>query len=203
MKEKPQQIVYKGKTFYKNKGYYVHTLRLHRQIWEDNFGEIPKDYHIHHKNGDFSDNSIDNLECIHKKDHHKIHFDTEKQVAHLHKNRWKANLYHKSEKGRKRCSEISKENWLNRKPIERNCVICEKKFLTKNLTGTKYCSQKCRSKAGYEKNFIKVICVICKNEFKTQKIKNRIAKTCSPECSALLASQTRRNNKRVIIPTVK
>jgi len=203
MEEKPKFIVYKGRNYYRNQGYYVHTVRLHRQIWEDTFGEIPKDHHIHHKNGDFSDNRLENLECLHKNEHHKLHFNTEKQIAHLHAQRWKANLYHKSSEGRKRASEISKEQWKIRKPKEVICTVCRTKFETMNFSGTKYCSQKCRSKAGYDKNFIKRICVICKNEFMTQKVKNRIAKTCSPKCSALLSSIVKREKKCESISTIE
>ena len=34
---------------------------LHRKIWEDNFGEIPKGFVIHHKDGNRSNNTIENF----------------------------------------------------------------------------------------------------------------------------------------------
>jgi len=42
---------------------------MHRAIWELVNGEIPKDYMIHHKNGNKKDNRIDNLECLSRKQH--------------------------------------------------------------------------------------------------------------------------------------
>jgi hypothetical protein len=37
---------------------------LHRQIWIDNYGEIPKGYVIHHKDENALNNSPENLECL-------------------------------------------------------------------------------------------------------------------------------------------
>lgn len=48
-------------------------VALHRQVWMDNYGEIPPGYHIHHKDGNTENNSIENLECISPKDHVKKH----------------------------------------------------------------------------------------------------------------------------------
>jgi hypothetical protein len=53
----------------------------HRQIWIDNFGEIPKGKIIHHKNGDKLDNRIENLELtsrnVHRYMHHGNHWSEE------------------------------------------------------------------------------------------------------------------------------
>lgn len=186
--------IYHGKKYYLKDGYYVRSERLHRQVWEDNFGTIPDNFVIHHKNGDMTDNRLENLECLHKSKHHSLHFNSEKQVKHLHSQRWKATLWHKSKEGRKWHSENSKRTWKKRKPKERTCVICGKDFLTMNFAGTKYCSQRCRSKAGYDKNKVKIFCIMCNNQFETQKIKN-FARTCSPKCGAMLAAKTKREKK--------
>ena len=37
------------------------TILVHRKIWIENFGEIPKGCIIHHKNGNKKDNRIENL----------------------------------------------------------------------------------------------------------------------------------------------
>ena len=42
---------------------------LHRLIYEDHYGEIPKGYIVHHKNGNKLDNSIDNLELMTLEEH--------------------------------------------------------------------------------------------------------------------------------------
>lgn len=47
---------------------------LHRFIYEVETGEkIPKKYNVHHKDGDKTNNNIENLECIPNSVHTKIH----------------------------------------------------------------------------------------------------------------------------------
>lgn len=44
----------------------------HQAVWWLYYGYIPeKNMHIHHINGDFKDNRIENLEVIHRKEHSK------------------------------------------------------------------------------------------------------------------------------------
>lgn len=59
-------------------GYRVITINgkrvyEHRLVWEKYYGEIPKGYHIHHKNGNKLDNSINNLELLSKQEHIRKH----------------------------------------------------------------------------------------------------------------------------------
>lgn len=65
-----------------NDGYYWITSRkegnhckyLHRLIWEDFYGfEIPKGYHIHHKNSIKTDNCILNLQLLPEYEHYLTH----------------------------------------------------------------------------------------------------------------------------------
>ena len=59
--------------------YYMHDknnaapVALHRRIWEDNHGPIPKGTQVHHKDGDHTNNSIDNLEVLSPGDHRRKH----------------------------------------------------------------------------------------------------------------------------------
>ena len=50
-----------------------HGKSLHRLIFEDFYGEIPRDYHIHHKDGNRSNNCILNLQLIRKDKHNSLH----------------------------------------------------------------------------------------------------------------------------------
>jgi len=49
---------------------YDHTIKkykweyLHRFVWEAHNGKIPPGFAVIHKNGDISDNRIENLDCI-------------------------------------------------------------------------------------------------------------------------------------------
>jgi HNH endonuclease len=45
----------------------------HRHVWEQHHGPIPKDHDIHHRNGDRTDNRIENLECVPRQSHGKMH----------------------------------------------------------------------------------------------------------------------------------
>ena len=83
-----ETIVYKGKKYHRypnskrrqhREYYYRHDkwgeppFPLHRQIYLDFNGEIPEGYHIHHIDGDTSNNSPDNLEAISPTEHRKRH----------------------------------------------------------------------------------------------------------------------------------
>lgn len=47
---------------------------IYRKIYEQHHGEIPKGYHIHHIDGNHSNNSIDNLACVTAQEHYDIHY---------------------------------------------------------------------------------------------------------------------------------
>lgn len=85
---KTECIEYKGEKYYRNpnakdskKNYFCTShgkhgnkvKRLHCEIWKEHNGEIPKGYHIHHKDGDPLNNDISNLECISSSEHHQKH----------------------------------------------------------------------------------------------------------------------------------
>lgn len=44
-----------------------------RYLWEKEYGNIPKNHDIHHINEDFTDDRIENLECIEHKKHMSEH----------------------------------------------------------------------------------------------------------------------------------
>lgn len=46
---------------------------LHRIIYQNRFGEIPKGMLVHHINGDIFDNRIENLQLVSKTEHERIH----------------------------------------------------------------------------------------------------------------------------------
>lgn len=166
------KIIYKNEPFYlmKNKKYYnsgrkdknVERL-LHRRIWFEHYGKIPDNHHIHHKNGDWKDNRIENLECLHKKEHHRIHmierFNCEKYRAenkvHLLKAQEQAKKWHSSEEGKKFHSENGKKVNEKRKVKDYVCVICTKDFQSKSFGRVYCCSLSCTIKNRNNKQKIK------------------------------------------------
>jgi hypothetical protein len=53
-------------------------VALHRQIWIDSNGPIPKGHIIHHKDGNTLNNLIENLESLSPKDHAILHMKERK-----------------------------------------------------------------------------------------------------------------------------
>ena len=49
------------------------TKMLHVLVWEENFGEIPDGYQVHHKNGNKTDNQISNLMLVDALTHKRLH----------------------------------------------------------------------------------------------------------------------------------
>lgn len=68
-----------GKYYLANNGYYTLSSKehykklLHRVIWEEHYGEIPKGYVVHHKDGNKLNNDIENLELMSLKEHGNMH----------------------------------------------------------------------------------------------------------------------------------
>lgn len=50
-----------------------HTKRIHQLVYEAFVGDIPKGYHIHHKDGNMQNNRVENLIAITEREHHAIH----------------------------------------------------------------------------------------------------------------------------------
>ena len=68
-------MIYDGIKWSNSKGYWRNNIYglLHRYIWTQHNGEIPKGYVIHHKNEDKVDNEISNLECMTRSQHIIMH----------------------------------------------------------------------------------------------------------------------------------
>lgn len=71
----PDSTVRSHQIYFSRKDCHGKRHYLHRVIYQDKHGTIPKDCVIHHKNGDPLNNSPDNLEAIpeylHKRNFHK------------------------------------------------------------------------------------------------------------------------------------
>lgn len=79
-------IEYKGMLYRTNTyGYYVSCEKrpniLHRVIWEEYHGKIPAGYIVHHKDGNKTNNSIENLELMERGKHTSIHNSTGKKLC--------------------------------------------------------------------------------------------------------------------------
>lgn len=107
------------------------TVLMHRKIWFDNYGEIPKGYHIHHKNKDKTDNRIDNLELVTSSQHQVKHT----QTGMIIKNQFGTHTVKPLEE---RISYKTK-----RKLEYRECKNCGADYNNKRIDAV-YCSKRCQ-----------------------------------------------------------
>lgn len=185
----PKYIEYNGLKFCRDEktGYYLNSTirkRLHRYVWENEVGEIPKGYHVHHIDGDKSNNSIDNLALITASGHERLHGAESKRKEQARKNIEHARKYaiewHKSEQGRE---------WHSKKALGhktprhlKNCAVCGKEF--QGTTLQKFCSNACKSKWRRDMKLdnITAVCPVCNKEFSTSRFKPQTY--CSKACSS-------------------
>ena len=198
MSEKYQY--YNGLKFTRDEktGYYLNStlrIRMHQYVWACEKGEIPKGYHVHHKDGDKSNNDISNLELLTANEHSQKHWEEkseeEKQWYRDNMNkkaRPAAIEWHKSSTGKQWHSEHMKkmiaEGKINKKQ-QFTCEICGKEFEQIYKPGHKFCSGACSQKF-LRKNqpVVKRVCIVCGKEYECKQ--NSSSKTCSKHCSNLM-----------------
>jgi len=179
--------VFQGKTYYLCGNYFQRKgKRLHREVWESLNGPIPKGFHVHHKDGDRSNNDISNLHLMKESEHLRLHGNTPEarawamkaiEIARDHAKEW-----HKTPEGRKMHSEWAREAAKKIKPTLFKCEVCGKSFYSKGKH-SKFCSNNCkaanRRKSGVD-NEIRT-CEICGKEFGVNKYSH--ARSCSKKCA--------------------
>ncbi len=72
---------------WRGEGYQMNTPYA-RWLWMKQFGAIPEGHHIHHKDGDKTNDCIENLECIPESQHieqHAKNFHTDKEMLRWHR----------------------------------------------------------------------------------------------------------------------
>lgn len=180
----PESKYNRHKRFHDYKG-----KSLHRAIWEYHKGKIPEGYHIHHKDGDPFNNSIENLQCLTPKDHCKAHSELAKvdpsKDIYESRRQWQ-----KSKEGLEHHSRLAKDLWANKKkttiPCEKCGVSCERFREHSIRTVCDPCQSKGqleKRKREYTPKLRKIICVKCKicgsvTEQKTAKPKSFCSKAC-------------------------
>jgi len=144
---------------------------LHRAIWRFHNGEIPKGFHIHHKDGNPLNNEIDNLQCLSPSDHRKSHYDFEKY------------------------SGMGKKAWDQWVKVIKKCTHCLKEYEVYRASQSKYCSNSCLSIARYNSGIdnIEKECQECGKMYYCNKYKIKIS--CSRKCADAISSKTKSRNK--------
>lgn len=152
----------------------------HRAIWRYYNGPIPDGCDIHHKDGDWNNNDISNLECLPKHEHYKKHqqytsqFNKRSdQLDHLESIRGKAAEWHKSDEGREWHRQVSAKALVSGGPAQ--TALAKKR--------TEQASNP----------FIKV-CVECGSEFSTPTGR---ATLCGNACACRRSGRNKRERKRL------
>lgn len=190
----PDSKNWSDRVYYKPNG--THAKRgikaYHHELWKSVHGDIPQGYHVHHRDGNPSNNSIDNLECISDSEHRSRHGDKTKSAEYksnraknLDKIRPLAVAWHKSPEGKAWHKQQSIDGWNDRKPVTKQCLHCGKEYQTLVISSrAKFCSANCKEKyrRASGKHDVKRICVACGKEFE---IYDKYAtKHCSRSCAA-------------------
>lgn len=151
--------------------------RMHVYVWEYYNGLVPDGYHIHHIDGDKSNNTIENLQLLSATEHEKLHggmWDDERREwarKNIEKASAKAKKWHGSEAGHewhKKHYEKMKEKL--HQVHQFNCLVCGKEFQS-TQTSAKFCCNNCKSayrrKIGVDN--ITKICSLCGGEYSANK----------------------------------
>lgn len=191
-----------GIRFYSDGKSYWQTSRhkrLHVYVWEKHNGKVPDGYHVHHIDGDKTNNDISNLQLLSQSEHMRYHNNTDEMKKMFRKNlakyaRPKAIEWHKSEASTDFHKELYKKSLGKYVGVKekKKCTFCGKEFeypVSRPLT--KFCSTKCKSASRAKSHIddIEKICVICGNKFMGNK--NNGVKTCSHECRYILSNKTK------------
>jgi len=207
-----KQIMYDGFVFTRDNktGYYLSAksiynnkrMMLHRYIWIKFKGEIPSECSVHHIDENKENNDISNFKLMSNSKHAILHSNEKVEKNYdeirerfLKATQEKAKEWHKSKEGHE-WHKIHAENSLV-KAWEKTetciCNVCGKEYKTTkgNKVKSKYCSNKCLSKARRDSGIDDEVrnCVICNKEFKTNKYGD--IQTCGRKCGGILISINR------------
>lgn len=147
---------FKGKQYFlypKERYFSRGNKRMHTTVYKFYYGDIPKNYHVHHSDGNTWNNEITNLQLVqknkHLQEHGKERFNKNKEwFKDFHaKGIEKATQWHKSKEGIEWHSEQQKENWKSKQWHIKICSICNKEYKTPFPERSKYCHQNCKAKA--------------------------------------------------------
>lgn len=163
---------------------------LHRRVWSDANGPIPPDHHVHHINGDWRDNRLENLECVLGVEHSRQHMlervstpeGRASALAGLEAGRDAAKEWHASEAGRAWHSEHGARTWEGREPVAKICEACGSEFSAYFEDRAKYCSSACGQRIAFRRYFTDPrTCAHCGETFMANR--HRDTRFCSKNCS--------------------
>lgn len=205
-----ETLKYKGQTYFlQSSGRYfqngnrgVQERLLHRVIWIEHNGEIPEGLEVHHKNGDWRDNRIENMELMSKSEHMRLHMNAKYldpgwraiYCAALPKAREAAKVWHKSEAGRA-WHKIHGKTVMDKVFSEKIPLVCEecgKEFQGFKAKPGRICGPNCWQKV-FRKKHNKILekrnCRKCNSAFEVGRISTRKnCFTCLPNARTVVST---------------
>jgi hypothetical protein len=177
---------FNGIVYRKNsEGYYSNNSGLHQYVWYYYTGiEIPNGYDIHHKDLCSTNNSIDNLQLLTRREHHQIHFSLKSsRFTKIFVCQNCGKEYIGQNTGRNKfCSDQCRNKFRNKNDREtRTCKYCGKKFSARKSSKTSHCSKLCSRQDSAKKNHKIIKCLWCGKEMEIN-ISNK-QHFCSHNCS--------------------
>ena len=133
--------------------HFAASPKLHRVVWQYYNGEIPDGYHIHHIDGKPRNNTVNNLQCLSREAHARLHSIQDGKTS------------------------------PRPKLVTKVCIHCGKEFTVgERPDNNGYCSSTCRIAHRYrlEENQTVHICKRCGKEFVAYKYST--AQFCSDAC---------------------
>lgn len=180
------QQEFNGIRYYRSGQYFSNSSqklerRLHRAVWLAHNGAIPDGCHIHHIDGDRSNNQIENLQCIAASSHgeHHGHERSDEIAAMGRKYQHRTKSWHASDEGR----EWHREHYAATAPAFRGtfpatCSACGKGFdakLSVKSSASVYCSPACKAHARRQSGVDDVDrqCIQCGTGFRANRYSTR------------------------------
>lgn len=147
---------FSGTRYYQCGNYFQRRgIRLHRTVWEAANGPIPDGYHVHHIDGDRSNNQLKNLELKLGHDHLSEHMTPERREwarANIHKAIAAAPAWHSTPAGYalhsangKKSGALMRARWQQTISKTSICYWCMELFQSK--AGSYFCKPTCRTQA--------------------------------------------------------
>lgn len=170
---------------------------LHQEVWKDHHGSIPPGMHVHHADGDWSNNDPGNLCLVTHAEHRRLHAaaladynGSEQCREHLEAIRPKAAEWHASEEGRRWHVEHGRRSWEGRTVFEVSCEECSTPFFTRHAGVVRFCSELCysRHRERTGRRLKDKTCPICGKAFRAPARRQ----TCSYSCGARLRQRNRK-----------
>lgn len=149
-----QEFNGKRYTLYRNEKYFSRGVRrMHVAVWEFYNAKVPKGFHVHHKDQNTHNNSIDNLELIermqHLTEHARKRFLENPEFAKEFQKKGisLAPEWHKSASGTEWHSKHAEQMYKKREFVEYTCQECGKLYSTRHFGKTRFCHPNCKARS--------------------------------------------------------